>query len=75
MNTFLSRIEKTISNVKDSNLRYLLLSTYKSAIDNEQKKVKNCKIFRKNGQSSGIDVEKTYKRINDIFEPPVIEKE
>lgn len=72
MEDYLSRIEYVISNVEDKNSRNQLINEYYRIIIGEQKKVKNCKIYRKNGQTSGIDFEKTIDRINTM---PHIETE
>ena len=75
MNSYLSKIEQVISNIEDRNLRNMLLNEYKRAIVGEQKKVENCKRFRKNGQTSGFDFETTLNRIKAIADvQPDIEK-
>lgn len=75
MNIYLSKIEQVISNIEDRNLRNMLLNEYNRAIVGEQKKVENCKRFRKNGQTSGFDFETTLNRIKAIADvQPDIEK-
>ena len=75
MNSYLSKIEQVISNIEDRNLRNMLLNEYNRAIVGEQKKVENCKRFRKNGQTSGFDFETTLNRIKAIADvQPDIEK-
>lgn len=66
MSNYLNRLEQCISNVKDENLRNILLSEYNRVITNEQKKIQECKRYRNNGQTSGIDFEATLDRIKDI---------
>lgn len=66
MSSYLSRIEQVISNIEDKKLRNILLTEYNRAIVGEQKKVDNCKRFRNNGQTSGIDFEITLNRIKAI---------
>lgn len=75
MDSYLSRIEKVISNIEDRNSRNMLLNEYNKVIVGEQKKVEICKRFRKNGQTSGIDFETTLDRIKSITDvQPSIEK-
>lgn len=75
MNSYLNKIEQVISNIEDKNLKNMLLDEYSRAIIREQKKVENCKIFRKNGQTSGIDFETTLNRIKAITDvQPDVEK-
>lgn len=73
MDDYLSRIEYAISNVEDKNSRNQLLNEYYRIIIGEQKKVKDCKYYRNNGQTSGIDFEKTIDRINTMtdIEPEI----
>ena len=66
MENYLSRIEHAISNVEDKNLRNQLLNEYNRAIVGEQEKFKACKNYRKNGQISGIDFDKTIDRIKNM---------
>ncbi len=66
MSSYLSRIEQVILNMENKNLRNMLLSEYNRAIIGEQKKVESCKRYRKHGQTSGIDFEKTIDRIKAI---------
>ena len=75
MNSYLNKIEQVISNIEDKNLKNVLLNEYNRAIIREQKKVENCKRFRKNGQTSGIDFETTLNRIKAITDvQPDVEK-
>ena len=68
MENYLSRIEHVISNVEDKNLRNQLLNEYNRVIVGEQEKVKVCKNYRKNGQISGIDFDKTIDRIKNMHD-------
>lgn len=68
MENYLSRIEHAISNVEDKNLRNQLLNEYNRVIVGEQEKVKVCKNYRKNGQISGIDFDKTIDRIKNMHD-------
>lgn len=68
MKEYQNRIESVISNVKDNKLKKQLLTEYNKNIMMEQKKVKNCSNYRKNGQKSGINFEETIDRIANISE-------
>lgn len=75
MSTYLNRLEKTISNIEDTNLRNTLLNKYKKAIVREQEKIKKAGITRKSGQTSGIDFESTLARIEEMaVEPSTVSK-
>lgn len=75
MSTYLNRLEKTISNIEDTNLRNTLLNKYKKAIIREQEKIKKAGITRKSGQTSGIDFESTLARIEEMaVEPSTVSK-
>ena len=67
MSIYLNRLEQAISNVKDSSLKNSLLNRYKKAIISEQEKIKKAdNITRTNGQTSGIDFESTFPRIEEM---------
>lgn len=75
MSTYLNILEKTISNIEDTNLRNTLLNKYKKAIVREQEKIKKAGITRKSGQTSGIDFESTLARIEEMaVEPSTVSK-
>ena len=53
--------------MKDSSLKDSLLNRYKKAIISEQEKIKKAdNITRTNGQTSGIDFESTFSRIEEM---------
>lgn len=63
MGEYLGRIENVISTISDVELQNKAFNKYYNAILSEQRKVKQCDIYRKNGQTSAIDFDKTISRI------------
>lgn len=67
MNIYLNRLEKAISTIQDSNLKSMLLSRYKNVISREQEKIKKADtVTRTYGQTSGIDFDATFSRIEEM---------
>lgn len=66
MDSILSRIEDAISKVEDIDEKTKLLNKYYNSVLNEEKKTKACSIYRKNGQTSGINFGIVLERINEM---------
>ena len=76
MSEILNRIENTISSISDYKEKDNLIEEYHDSLLKEQKKVQICKKYRKNGQTSGIDFDKTFERINAMnYDNLMVEKQ